>query len=102
MARHREPRDNGRLEPEYVGGEGGDSRIRRMAGSAAVDMMLSTRIDCRTVRMRGERSWPSADPIEPEIAMAIVAVVRLLRSNHLSENMGPSIWDTGFEIAPKN
>lgn len=76
--------------------------MRNIAGSAAVDIIPSVRIDRRGVLIRGERSWPSAEPIGLAIAMAIVAVVRPLRSNHLSENIGASTWNTGCEMAPKN
>lgn len=36
------------------------------------------------------------------IAIIIVTVVRPLRSNHVSEYLGPRTWNIGWDIADKN
>lgn len=78
---------------------------------------LKGRTEERGVAIKGGRSWPTALPIglaTPEVghlvvcedtvgqytptAMAIVAVVLDLRSNQVSENFGPSTWNTGWAM----
>lgn len=50
----------------------------------------------------GDISWPMAPPTGLATAMIIVAVVRPLRSNHVSLYMGPRTWNMGWAIAAKN
>lgn len=38
----------------------------------------------------------------PPMAISIVAVVRPLRSNHISEYLGPRTWNIGWDIAAKD
>jgi len=57
VARMSEAMDgDGIREPEYEGGVGGASEIRRSTGTTAVDMMANTRIDLRVSEQMGDSS----------------------------------------------
>ena len=50
----------------------------------------------------GLSSCPMAPPMGLETAMTIVAVVRPLRSNHVSEYFEPRTWKIGWAIEVKS
>jgi hypothetical protein len=84
-------------EPEYDGGVGGASRTSRAMGTTAVDMIPKRKIPLRVSVNSGDNSCPTPPPTGFAIEMIIVAVVRPLRSNHLSEYFGAKIWYTACE-----